>query len=434
MGQTLGQLILKIAADTGDAEKGIAGLNQKVSGAFSTLKVIIGAIAAGAMAKWIDTTVKLGIESERAASLFGNTMRTSLGATDEQIAAAQKLIEQQEKLNHFDAEVLMNQMDKAIVKYGDLGTAQLAVSAAQEVARLKGIDVAAAYDLVAQASNGTARSLKTFGIEAKKGTTEASYLQQILDKTAGSTEAYNKTTAGMVEGMKLSYEVMRETLGQALLPIAKTLMETLSPVIEKITAFIIAHMPQIEAFVLAVQKGIAWVVETAGKMYSAIKPFIDSLVETLGPYLKGFFTWLTGSEGGSRLQKVMVDVATVLGMAFTGLGIVIKGIVDSITWIIEHAKEAVDWIQGVLANKGVNQGGVYVPPPGHAAGGWVGMNGPELALVGEKGPEYITAADQVGETDWLLRTLIQRVDTLIAVTNRIPGGVVAGINGIGRTG
>jgi phage-related protein len=433
--QTLGQLVLKIAADTAGAEKGIAGLNQKVSGAFSALKLVIGAIAAGAMAKWIDTTVKLGIESERAASLFGNTMRTTLGATDEQIAAAQKLIEKQEKLNHFDAEVLMGQMDKAIVKYGDLGTAQLAVSAAQEVARLKGINVAAAYDLVAQASNGTARSLKQFGIEAKKGTTEASYLQEILDKTAGSTEAYNKTTAGMVEGMKLSYEVMRETLGQALLPIAKTLMEVLSPVIEKITAFIVAHMPQIQAFVLAIQKGIAWVVETAGKMYNAIKPFIVSVTETLGPYIKELFTWLSG-KGGAGLQKVMVDVATVLGMAFTGLGIVIKAIVDSIEWIIKHAKEAIEWLKGIGANQGVNQGGVAVPyiPPPHASGGWVGMNGPELALVGERGPEYIVPNDRLGSTDYLLGKLIARVDTLIAVTNRIPGGIGAVVNGIGRGG
>jgi hypothetical protein len=27
--------------------------------------------------------------------------------------------------------------------------------------------------------------------------------------------------------------------------------------------------------------------------------------------------------------------------------------------------------------------------PGHAEGGWVGLHGPELAMVGERGPEYV---------------------------------------------
>jgi hypothetical protein len=34
--------------------------------------------------------------------------------------------------------------------------------------------------------------------------------------------------------------------------------------------------------------------------------------------------------------------------------------------------------------------------PGHAAGGWVGLHGPELSWVGEKGPEYINPAGRGG--------------------------------------
>jgi hypothetical protein len=41
-------------------------------------------------------------------------------------------------------------------------------------------------------------------------------------------------------------------------------------------------------------------------------------------------------------------------------------------------------------------------PPGyassHASGGWVGLNGPELSWVGEKGPEYITPTNRLGST------------------------------------
>jgi predicted transcriptional regulator len=437
MSQTLGQLILKISSDTAGAEKGITDLNSKVGGAFNVLKAAINLVAVGAMAKWVDTTVKLGMEAERVSSIFAQTLKTTVGATNEQIAATQKWVEAQERVNHFDAEDMMNQMDKAIVKYGDIKTSQLALSAAQEVARLKNIDIAAAYELVASSSNGMARSLKQFGVEAVAGTSSASYLQQILDKTKGSADAFNKTTEGMTAGIKLSYEAMRETLGQALLPIANTLIQTLSPIIEKITAFLTAHMPQINEFVVALQKGIAWVVETAGKMYAAISPFIIAITETLGPYVKELFTWL--GEHGINLQSVLVGVATVIGQAFTFLAAIVKGIIDSITWMVTKAQEAIAWLKSLSAAAPSSSAGIVVGSVGsvhtlgatpHAAGGWVGLHGPELAIVGEKGPELITPAGQTSGSD---RAILNRLDDLIMAVTRVAPGVGRAINGMGTS-
>jgi hypothetical protein len=218
-----------------------------------------------------------------------------------------------------------------------------------------------------------ARSLKQFGIEAKAGTTQTEYLQQILEKTNGSTEAYNKTTAGMTEAMKLSYEVMRETLGQALLPIVNTLMKELSPIIVKMTDYIIKNMPEI--------------------------------------------------------QRIIGIVCTAIGTAFRIAGAIIGGVVDSIKWIIEHAKGAIDWIKGAAANAGVNQGmGIAVGTP-HASGGWVGLNGPEVALVGERGPEYITPAGGSMGGD---RAVLDRLDALINAVTRVAPGVASAVNGLGR--
>ena len=301
----LQQLILRIGGDSSGAEKALGNVTTATNKFGGIIKSIIAGAAVAAMVKWVDTTIQLGIESERAASLLESTMKHALNSTNEQVAAVKNWAEQQERVNHFDAELLMAQMDKAIVKYGDLGTAQIAVSASQEVARLKGIDVAAAYELTSSAANGMARSLKQFGIEAKDGTTQLEYLRQILDKAKGSTDAYNKTTAGMVEGMKLSYEVMRETLGQALLPLVNTLMQKLSPIIENMTNYIIDNMPQIQSIVAKVCDAIGWTFEVVGK----------------------------------------------------GIANLVNNLKDLIGW----AKEAINWVGGVLANEGVNQGGVYAP-------------------------------------------------------------------------
>lgn len=277
----LKQLRLIIGGDATGATNALNSIGKLV-------KTVIAGAAVAAMTKWVDTTIKLGMEAEAAGNLLEGTMKRTLSSTNEQVAAVKEWATQQEKVNHFDGEELMAQLDKAIVKYGDLGTAQVAVSAAQEVARWKNMDVAAAYDLVSKGANGMAVSLKLFGIQAVAGTTQLEYLQQILEKAKGSTDDYNKSTVGMVEGMKLSYETMRETLGQALLPLVNTLMTKLSPIIEGLTQYILDNMPQIQSAISKACDAIEKAFETAGKIIS--------------------------------------DVA------------------DSIRWIINHAGEAIDWI------------------------------------------------------------------------------------------
>jgi len=270
----LQQLILRIGGDATGATNALNSVGAATNKFGSIIQAVVAGAAVAAMVKWTETTIQLGVEAEAAGNLLEGTMKRTLNSTNEQVAACKSWAENQEKVNHFDAELLMAQMDKAIVKYGDLGTAQVAVTASEEVARWKHMDVAAAYDQVSQASNGMARSLALYGIQAVKGTTQLEYLQQILEKAKGSTDDFNKSTAGLIEGMKSSYEVMRETLGQALLPIVNTFMTQLSPIIENLTTYIINNMPTIESKVASVCSGIA-------SAFEAARPVLDAVWKTM---------------------------------------------------------------------------------------------------------------------------------------------------------
>src|SRR5450756_2550469 len=139
-----------------------------------------------------------------------------------------------------------------------------------------------------------------------------------------------------------------------LMPIAEKFMNVIQPFIKQAMLWIADHMPQIKAVMDTIIKGISWVVETAGKMYNAMKPFIVSITETLGPYVKELFTWL--DKHGIDLQSVLVGVAKAIGTAFTIIAAVINGIVDSITWVINNIGKA-------LKKEGENQGGVFAPVP-----------------------------------------------------------------------
>lgn len=53
----------------------------------------------------------------------------------------------------------------------------------------------------------------------------------------------------------------------------------------------------------------------------------------------------------------------------------------------------------IAASQGLSQGmqiGAAIAS-GHAAGGWVGMNGPEIGLLGERGPEYVIPNNKLGD-------------------------------------
>ena len=79
---------------------------------------------------------------------------------------------------------------------------------------------------------------------------------------------------------------------------------------------------------------------------------------------------------------------------------IIDGIVDTILAIpraVDKALKSLD-VLGNVARKNAQGNFDLKDMPGHASGGWVGLHGPELGLLGEKGPEYIVPNHQLGKT------------------------------------
>ncbi len=94
-------------------------------------------------------------------------------------------------------------------------------------------------------------------------------------------------------------------------------------------------------------------------------------------------------------------LATMLGDAFSrGLnhvlsiaGTIVAKIIAKIMSIINAVQDAISALTrlGGAAPKIGHYGGI-----GHASGGWVGLHGPELGLLGERGPEYVVPNHQLG--------------------------------------
>ena len=100
----------------------------------------------------------------------------------------------------------------------------------------------------------------------------------------------------------------------------------------------------------------------------------------------------------AKLPGLMADLfSKALGEVLKTVTGIVGQIVDIILGIpkaVADALASLDLLQsrqrpGANGPAGHNLGG-------HAAGGWVGLNGPELSWVGEKGPEYIVPNHQLG--------------------------------------
>lgn len=87
-------------------------------------------------------------------------------------------------------------------------------------------------------------------------------------------------------------------------------------------------------------------------------------------------------------------IADIVRQAFASLHIDIGPFhIDGKTGVTIDLPNIIGSNPGAPASISYSRAGAYT---GHAAGGWVGLHGPELGWFGERGPEYVIPNDQLG--------------------------------------
>lgn len=169
--------------------------------------------------------------------------------------------------------------------------------------------------------------------------------------------------------------------------VGKVIGEKLAPAMEKVTAWVNDHL------IPALSKLIDWLWQ-GGK----------------GPLAVAL-------DGASKAFGFIVDA---IGFVIGKIGDMIGAIRDAIQWLKDlnvyqqhTAEESIAYHTGQKL-------------PGHASGGWVGLHGPELGMLGERGPEYVSSNREVqagGSPDFELvavskRDLARMVDEQLYFTLR----------------
>ncbi len=380
--------------------KGLGGIPGRAKGAGSALLSLgkAAGIVAGAglfaLVGGLTLATKAAAEERKGIAKMDAALKANVKGWKGNTDAIEATIAKREKLAFSDDD-LRSSMTFLVTKTHDVNKALALQQTAMDVARLKGISLTDASALVTKGMDGNAKILKTLGIELPKTATAQERLTAIQKAAAGQAEAYGKTEAGAMEASQIAIGDLVEDIGSAFLPVmaevARFIVEKVIPTIRDIAA-----------------KISDWATKN--------KPLIDGLKTFAGTVLHNVVTWVGRVIGVigefvdniSKNKPIMDGLKTVVGLIAKGFGYVTDAVgftIDKIAELIDWIVKAIDWLGkldlhigsgGSNGNDPVGDFLASLVNNGKAAGGWVGLHGPEVALVGERGPEYVVPNHALG--------------------------------------
>jgi len=413
------------AGKSGGMLSNIGGILETVGKVALTAGIAIGgfAIAMGVEA------VKAATEAEAKTAIWSNTLRNASAqfklSYEELTKGAEAAGDAAVRLG-FDNEDAASAYAKLVLVTGSASLAQQGVTAAEDLARAKGMDLTSATHALSLAFEGQGRSLKDLGIVLPKVSSMLNTLQLVQDKVKNSADAFSKTLQGEKDRFQALKEKIMETVGAKVLGALEVGLDYILKKMEaidwnKFANDMVAAFDKMKAKVMELYNGPLktlwkWIGDNVIPRFKEMGMIIDTMVTPLIGTLTASFelllTKLNLNSGqmkslGDIMRGIMDVVAVLIGVALdlliliiTALMLIVTACIDKfkawldeiqtvenrITGFIDKVKELIDWISKIPSKIGIKMstsgGGSY------ATGGTVTSGG--LSLVGENGPELVS--------------------------------------------
>ena len=290
-------IVVKITGDTTGlqtAAQGASGSLGGLQGAVTKLgpAMLTGVGAAVAVGAAL-TELTLAAAEDRAEQEKLELAITNAGAaTGDWKATVDEAIKSGADLAYTDTEI-RDALTPLIQSTGDVDEATKLLAVAQDVARAEGVDLAAAADAVALASEGETGKLEKM-MPALKGAEEGTDLvAAAAGLAAGQADLFGKSAAGQSAAAKIAFTELGEKVGEALLPILDALLPALLPFVELLGELISAVIPVLKPLITAlanafglVSSALKVVIKTIKDVMDTIGSLIDKITGALGELQK----------------------------------------------------------------------------------------------------------------------------------------------------
>lgn len=217
-------------------------------------------------------------------------LKNSVAGFSGQTDAIEKVIAAQMRLGFGDEE----QRDSLALLVGstnDVVKAQQLQVAAMDLARLRGIDLATATDIMLKANEGNYRGLKSVGITLDANATSTEMLAAVTAVAGGQAEAYAKGPLGKQEAAQLKVGESMERIGEIVNKVSSAVLPIAADAFEA-------------------------VVNVIGDLWKEIEPVINQLVRRLTPAFKAIAAFLVKNV----FPVVRTFIGTYLRVLFTLFG------------------------------------------------------------------------------------------------------------------
>jgi hypothetical protein len=404
------QIILKASDQTSAGLNSATANLSKMEKATSAAKIAFGALsgaAASTLVGALSDAANAAAADEASVLRLQQAVENSGASWDDNASAIAAVIKHGQDLAFTD-EQIRSSLSNLTAVTGDVNKAMELNSAAMDLSRGKGIDLATASQIVGRVAEGNVGILKRYGIVLEDGATATEALGALHQKFGGQAEAYGNSTAGSIFKVKDSISEWRESIGYATGP----------------AMGLIALLPGLQTGFVLAGSAVGSVIPVIGSMTAALWAMIPAAVAAVVPFiplilivaavaaaiLLAKYAWENNLGDIQGKAQAVIGFLTGLfenfGAFFTNLWNSLPGPVQSavnaiiapIRTLIDIIQAAIYWLGQLGAARDVNTAAADAISPnlgaferGYATGTpYVQFTGPALVHKGEA----IIPADQ----------------------------------------
>jgi hypothetical protein len=259
--------------------------------------------------------------------------------------------------------------------------------------------------LIMQARNLASGAVNELSGSLDKAAGHGSRLSGIFGKLKGGVSLLGSAfefamgPAHLLIGALLKATGADKVLAQAIQDVVTKLAVALAPTIAVVVAWLQRVIAKVQVGVAHNQPLINQITAFVGGVLSTLITALSRTVDFIGRVVGV----ITGSKPAMDFLRAVVGQ---IAIAFQTMTSAIQGTINKVAQLISWVRDligfitkAIDWLKKLdIATKSQGQFGPRAPGqrvPGSAEGGWAGLRGPELRMLGERGPEYVTPTHQL---------------------------------------
>jgi hypothetical protein len=319
-------LTISILADAKQLQDGLGGAGRQVEvfgksvdlGMVAKLGAVAG--AAGIAVDAIAGMTEAAIADAQEADQLTAAIQAAGAATGDYAAQVDQAIEAAQARAFTDTEVRQG-LTALVGVTGDVGKATELLATAQDLARLKGVDLKTASEAVAKAQGGQATQLaRLVGISAK-GKDATDVLTEAQRLAAGQADTYGNSLKGQLESAGIGFDELQETIGSIFIPVLQAVIPAVMPVLRALGELVRSLLPVITPLL----QRVADVLRVVSGVVVRVAEGISGLVQWLGRAIQTVGRFLESVNPLRGLGDVLGNVGRAVGLRAAGAGMAGQG-------------------------------------------------------------------------------------------------------------